>query len=356
MKKMETDNNITGVTEKRRALDLHLKRADCGYTMLKRFKPHGEYHRQNQACLCIDLAQTRPIPKLVTNMAFYSRKVNAYNCGIHDLNTGKGHMFMWPENVAKRGSNEVASCLYKYIETYVNPKIKELVIFSDNCAGQNKNLNITLACLRLIQKKRFSKITHIFMVAGHSYMDCDRDFGHISRKLKGQELFGFNEYVKHVKEAKMTKKFEVYEMKKSDFKNFNSLQGHVTNRRPFEASFCEGRIFVYTDKYQDGYYMKNNYGMWMGLLNAEKVDLRKGDLRKNPPPGPPQLASVPLEQLYHSDIKLSDNKCVDIQKLLRVIPAENQGFLKKVLAGQQGKSLVNIEPGDYQDYHGNDIE
>ena len=42
-------------------------------------------------------------------------------------------------------------------------------------------------------------------------------------------------------------------MQTSDFKNFNTLQADVTNRGPLKASFCEGRIFVYTDKYQDGY-------------------------------------------------------------------------------------------------------
>ena len=94
---METDN--TGVTEKHPVLDLHLKRADCRQILLKLFKAHGEYHMQKQGCLGMDLAQTRPIPKLVTNMSFWL--LNAYNCGIHGLNSGKGHMFMWSENMAK---------------------------------------------------------------------------------------------------------------------------------------------------------------------------------------------------------------------------------------------------------------
>ena len=64
----------------------------------------------------------------------------AYNCGIDNLNTGTGHMFVWPENLAKRGSNEVTKCLYQYIDNYRNKKVKELVIFSDNCAGHNKSL------------------------------------------------------------------------------------------------------------------------------------------------------------------------------------------------------------------------
>ena len=199
IKTFKNQHNVINWQNEQQKLDLHKRRADRGYTFLRSYKgPNvkrkrtaGENYRPNQAAICIDLAQARTIPQLNTSVAFYKRKLMAYNCGIHNLNTGTGHMFVWPENLAKRGSNEVASCLYKYIDNCINQKIKELVIFSDNCAGQNKNFNLVLACLRLIQQGRFKKVTHIFMTAGHSYMPCDRDFGVISRELKNEEIYTF---------------------------------------------------------------------------------------------------------------------------------------------------------------------
>jgi len=60
------------------------------------------------------------------------------------------------------------------------------VLFSDNCAGQNKNINVVLSLLRHIHEKRFFNITHNFLVPGHSYLPCDRQFGNIERVLSKQ--------------------------------------------------------------------------------------------------------------------------------------------------------------------------
>ena len=355
IKKYESEMNLNEATRNITKMDVHLRRSERAYDLLKRFKPHGENYKANQACICIDLAAAQPIPKLPASCAFYCRKISAYNCGIHNLNTGKGHMFVWPENLAKRGSNEIASCLYKYIEDCVSKEIKDLVIFSDNCAGQNKNLNITLACLRLIQAERFRTITHIFMVAGHSYMDCDRDFGCLARSLKGKSIHSFQQLVNEIKISNKKNPFYVHEMKQEDFKNFDELQKLVTNRRPFEANFSEGRIFVYSSSFKEGYYMKNNYSTWMGLLGTEKVDLRKGDLRRKPPPPVPNLAEVTLKQLYTDPIKLSEKKVADIYKLMKVVDYDQQHYLDSVYREQT--SNATIQPDNYNDYQGdNDVE
>lgn len=62
-----------------------------------------------------------------------------YNLGIHQRNTGKGYMYMWTENIAKRGSYEIASCVLKYLKDNPPKLNKHLIVFTDNCGGQNKN-------------------------------------------------------------------------------------------------------------------------------------------------------------------------------------------------------------------------
>ena len=149
-------------------------------------KEYAEDTDPDKLCICFDLQKTLPTPKLTSNIAYYKRKMWTYNLAITNIKTGKSVMHMWDEVTAKRGSNEVASCLVKYIEAYLNeyPDTTELVMFSDNCAGQNKNKNITLACLRLIYKGAVFNIIHIFLVLGHSYMPCDRTFGVIETRLR----------------------------------------------------------------------------------------------------------------------------------------------------------------------------
>lgn len=42
-----------------------------------------------------------------------------FNLCIHDEVTGKGHMYMWSENMASRGADEIGSCVMKHLQTYV---------------------------------------------------------------------------------------------------------------------------------------------------------------------------------------------------------------------------------------------
>lgn len=83
----------------------------------------------------------------------------------------------------KRGSSEIASCLIYYIENQISPKVDKLVIFSINCAGQTKNMNLVLALLQFIHSGRFTNIQHIYMVPDHSHLPCAQDFGHIDKLM-----------------------------------------------------------------------------------------------------------------------------------------------------------------------------
>lgn len=113
-----------------------------------------------------------------------------YNFGIHCVTPDgqKPFFFNWTEDVANRGSLEVASCLYRFCtllkEEY---EIDHLIIWSDSCAGQNKNF--TLICLYqiLILNGTFKRIDHKFPEVGHSYLDSDRNFGRIEKKLRKHE-------------------------------------------------------------------------------------------------------------------------------------------------------------------------
>ena len=51
---------------------------------------------------------------------------------------GVGHMFLWSEDVGKRGSNEIWSCLLKYLDAE-NPQGEFLIIISENFEGKKKN-------------------------------------------------------------------------------------------------------------------------------------------------------------------------------------------------------------------------
>ena len=47
---------------------------------------------------------------------YYHRKLTVYNFTVHDFGTVGGSCYVWPEVVAQRGANEIASCLMNYIQ------------------------------------------------------------------------------------------------------------------------------------------------------------------------------------------------------------------------------------------------
>ncbi|KAG5878112.1 hypothetical protein JTB14_017979 [Gonioctena quinquepunctata] len=64
----------------------------------------------------VDLQQTMPLPKLSTSEAFHLRQMWLYNLGVHCVKQSghKSYFFTWTEDIANRGSNEIASCLLRF--------------------------------------------------------------------------------------------------------------------------------------------------------------------------------------------------------------------------------------------------
>lgn len=64
-----------------------------------------------------DLQKTLPTPMLTCNKVYYSCQLWTYNLGVHNLSSKTATMFMWPEQMGSRGSQEIMSCLLKYIKS-----------------------------------------------------------------------------------------------------------------------------------------------------------------------------------------------------------------------------------------------
>lgn len=172
--------------------------------------------------LSIDLQQVMILPKLTTSRAFYLRQLAFYDCGIHYISATGVIPFMmtWTENVAKRGSNEILSCLFEFVNN-IEP-MKHMVVWSDSCAGQNKNFNLIAFYQYLILHKYFEVIDHKFPEVGHSYLDSDRDFGRIEKVLrKHEKISSPEEYRSHIKSA-LPAKAKVIDMT-GKFYNINGL-------------------------------------------------------------------------------------------------------------------------------------
>ena len=289
---------------------------------------------ETHAAICMDLQQTLVTPRLSTNVAFYKRKIWTYNFGIHNLATDAAPvMYVWNEAVGMRGSCEVASCLVHFVEHYLPAAVSKLTIFSDNCAGQNKNLNISLQCLRLIHSQRFGLIKHYFLMPGHSFMPCDRDFGNLENYFRGREIYTTDHYVELMREARPQHPFTVVEMNSDRFLDLLPLQSLCTKTRMAKTRFKDGRLFVYKADFKEGMRIYHSHFGEEEKQAPVEVKLQKGR-RATYDPNRFDLSAVELPKKYPHGVALKKDKLDDLESLMPYIPLQYKAWYRDLFTAQ----------------------
>jgi hypothetical protein len=335
------NNEIELINKLEAEKKFHLLQAKTVQSFLKSFK-NSDCERT--LVIAFDLQQTLPTPKLCSNIQFYKRKLWTYNFGIHNIKTGNAHMYIWDEQTAKRGSNEIVSCLAHFLNQ-VDGSFQKLIMFSDNCFGQNKNINIVLANLRLIHKEKFNEIQHVFMVSGHSYLPCDRDFGHIEREIRLANVYTPDHYMYFLGKCRKIRPFNIIKMQQEDFLNFKMLQLNISKSCLLGAKFKDSKILKFHKNYKEGFIIQNSYN------NPEvyiKVKLQKGkaegyDKEKF------DLGNFNLPKLYNSPITIPSPKIKDINDLLPYIPFPYNAYFNNLITKQCNSGDVAPTNNDEED-------
>ena len=211
-------------------LEKHHTAAELGFKTLKQDTEIAKANSASKLVISFDLQQNLPTPHIHTSLVFYLRQLWVYNLGIHNCGSGDGYMCMWPENVACRGSDEVASCLWNYFQSLPTTR-KHVVAYSDSCGGQNKNFYIVCFWIYLLIKGCCETIDHKFLTPGHTYLPSDRDFALIEKKKKETEVFVPMQWFNLVEGTRVQKPFRVARMKREDFKDFKVLSKSFVNRK-----------------------------------------------------------------------------------------------------------------------------
>lgn len=174
--------------------------------------------------------KTLPLPRVPTNVVFYKRQLWVYNCGIHSGTTNKGYCYTWVEGESGRRAQEVGSCLIKHIANELPEGTEHLILWSDSCGGQNRNIKLVLMLKAVLNDHPSLKtITHKFPIPGHSFLPNDDDFGKIENELKRvQYMYCPEDYFSLMENCKKKKPLTVIRMKKEDFV---STSKKITNRK-----------------------------------------------------------------------------------------------------------------------------
>lgn len=317
--------------------NLHHRQAEAAQDKIKLLSAKAAENPNDIHCIAIDLQQAMPTPKLTVGPAFYKRKLWTFNLGIHDCGSNVGYMFLWTEDTAKRGSDEITSCLIKYLEL-VKPKSKALHIISDNCRGQNKNWTFVALYNSLVQQGCFNEIFHHFPVVGHTYLPCDRDFGRIeSFTRKHPNIYNPDDWEEKIKESNKGKPFKVTRMQSEDFKDVSSLVHHITKRtvtvdkKPLQ--FSKASVMRCTSEHPGSLFVASSYSFC--AANYFEASLKKQ--------GRPSVDShnvFTLARKYKNKLSIPKKKYDDIVSLMEWVPPAYQRFYNDLITDER---VVDVE-------------
>ena len=309
-------------------LNEHTEKAKVAYQHLKNARNKKVWKRENFIVICIDLQKTHMIPQTNVGPHYYYRKMNVFNFCIIEMQTGIPYFYTWTEADGGKGSSEIYSCIYKWLQQHVlnkNDRAMRLRIIADNCGGQNKNNNLVLALLRLVHLEIFHRIELAFLVPGHSYMDCDRKFGQISRTLATYDSIPSPAHLQEY--IQLTQKSTtpcVFPLKRTEIQDISVLTITDINKRvalvrKYGDSFQKASVIVMRRGFNDGYLLKKDFKgndedaiFVEANVPGEELDLGKVEFRMKYPQ-PKKLTKEKLDDLKKMRPSLGVNgKWIDV--------------------------------------------
>ena len=142
-------------------------------------------------------------------------------------------MYIWSDNVASRGGQEIGSCLTRHLQNHLSDKITHVILYSDSCGGQNRNIKLTMLLKHWLANSNIDFIEQKYFLSGHSYNSCDRKFGVIETAAKNHNVIELpDRWIEVIKNAKeKLPQYVVTRMEMEDFISVVELMKIITNRK-----------------------------------------------------------------------------------------------------------------------------
>lgn len=313
--------------EIRQSHELHLKLVEKTKTDFQNDVKRAVESDGKIIVLTFDLQKTLETPSLSTSVAFYKRQLWTYNLCIYDEGAKRAYMYIWSENVASRGGQEIGSCLLKHLKEF-GTVANEIVLWSDSCGGQNRNIKVTMLLKKylhdLTPEQSPEVIKQKYFVSGHSYNSCDRCFGMIEKKRKvSTEIYTPNHWIDLIRDTKKSSpQFHVTIMRENDFVSSMELQSVIVNRK----KNIEGNKINWFE-FRSLTYRKNEPYFLSFACEDEKE--QKINIKKKKSTDE-SFTNCDLPTLHPGGKTISKPKFDDLMQLMKFVPPEQHDFFNSL--------------------------
>ena len=330
-----------------------------------------------------DFQKTLLCPQGTSAVLYYSMRLRNYDFTITNISNMEVDCFFWSEEEGAKGSNEVASCLLKYLSKVKSTGASEIHLLCDRCFGQNCNRMVFLCLFLAMHWFKFSELHLHFLVTGHSYNENDNCHSVIEKEASQSTVFTPEQWECIILNAltKKRRQVAITAMQHSDFHNFKfgphlELFRNILKRK---TTFTEGdkqeavlwsqvMHLKFTQKEPTKMFFKYSYSQeeyhvaeFVG--NETKSKLKKVTRRAAQNSHEAQLKTfvdnVSVEDLplcYTSKLGITADKYSDLAKLCekKIIPEHYWSFYDSLKTN--GKDVYESTDEEAYNSDDNDIE
>ena len=143
----------------------HVKRKDKA----RQSKENDKKRAEDGEChaITMDVQAVQLVPQLQASALYFRQKLAVHNFTFYNLSTNEVVCYVWHEGEGELNGNIFSSCVVDYLVKEVGCT-KDIVLYSDGCANQNRNATLSNALITLAKEKGVT-ITLNYLEKGHTH-------------------------------------------------------------------------------------------------------------------------------------------------------------------------------------------
>lgn len=298
---------------------------------LARQEKQGDKENVNKNLIvaCYDLQAVFQCPKGEISVYYYKSKLNVLNLTVYEMRSHNVDCFIWHEAEGDRGVNEIGTCIYKYIEQVAQRSTEdiEIIFYTDNCGGQQKNRFMISMYLYAISKfQNIKSIQHKFLITGHTQNEGDSVHSIIERQvkrtLKSGPVYTPDQFVSIVRSAKKNgPPYHITEMSHEEFFDIKDLSSKImqptlrnTDNEDFRIS--DLKVIKVDKEHPSSFFYKFSYSS----EEFQEVELKKNNRRttsRNANKLEENIREIQLRPAFTKKPSISERKKADLMDLVK---------------------------------------